>query len=101
MLNLPLVESESLVEIVHDLTGFDLTLVTKEDLQKETMDRATSPAETDSCQVLPETETIDRSEYEKVVRGHVEEMEIMRNEYELVSHRHQSNISNYVPLLLC
>ncbi|CAL1543054.1 unnamed protein product [Lymnaea stagnalis] len=81
-------------DLVFELTGLDLDITTKEDLHKDMVDKALSAAaftpeveeheiiDADDQSVEAEQETVPRSEFDKMVERHQEEMVYMQDEYE-------------------
>ena len=78
-------ESETVNEIILEETGFDMTQVHKNDLHKETQDEALSVmCFTPEPEVVQE-ETVPKSEFEKLMQSHRDEMQMLQEQYELVS----------------
>uniref|UniRef100_A0A2C9LC74 Uncharacterized protein n=1 Tax=Biomphalaria glabrata TaxID=6526 RepID=A0A2C9LC74_BIOGL len=67
-------------DLVYDLTGIDLSVTTKEDLHKDMTDKALSALS--FSPETAETETRPRSEMDRVIERHQEEMMYLQEEYE-------------------
>ena len=80
-----------------DATGFDLNEVSKEDLHKETVERSLSAMSVSVAERLTQTEEqgqdgeeepvekeemVTRGDYDRLMRTHTDEMEMLQNEYE-------------------
>ncbi|KAK7503175.1 hypothetical protein BaRGS_00005440 [Batillaria attramentaria] len=66
-------------DLVYDLTGIDLSTTSKEDLHKETVDCSAS-----AIAFTPEIEeeTVLKTEYDRLVVSHQEELQYLQEEYE-------------------
>ncbi|CAD5121580.1 DgyrCDS10078 [Dimorphilus gyrociliatus] len=74
-----LTESETVEEIVYDVTGFDMSKVSKEDLHRDTDSVALSaPRFTPE----PVEETVSKNEYEKMKENYEEKFLQLQEEYE-------------------
>ncbi|GFS13780.1 histone-lysine N-methyltransferase SETD1B-A-like [Elysia marginata] len=68
-------------DLVYDMTGFDMTTTTKEELHKEMQDEALS-----AVAFTPDAaeETVPKADYDRLIDRHQEEMVILQEEYEYV-----------------
>ncbi|XP_064617866.1 uncharacterized protein LOC135481989 isoform X2 [Liolophura sinensis] len=66
-------------ELVYDLTGIDLEVTTKENLNKEYRDEALSAL---AFTPEPHEETVTREEYDRMMERHKQELIMLQDEYE-------------------
>ncbi|GFN85727.1 histone-lysine N-methyltransferase setd1b-a-like [Plakobranchus ocellatus] len=66
-------------DLVYDITGFDMSTTTKEELHKEMQDEALS-----AVAFTPDNaeETVSKADYDKMLERHEEEMVYLQEEYE-------------------
>lgn len=89
-------ESETVRDIVYEATGYDITVVTKEDLHKETREQCLSALsfasnkskdtsiseEEEKAEQQTEEQIISKEQYDQLILMHEQEMQNMQHEYE-------------------
>lgn len=78
-------------DLVYEMTGFDMSTTTKEDLHKDMQDEALSAV---AFTPDPGQETVPKSDYDQLIERHQEEMVILQEEYEKRLQELMNNLQN-------